>query len=137
MFNRKPQVEYITPRVYKDWRNADHDLEVLGIRMDQARKAMKKSKKPWAKAFWKTTYDRLFNKWCLTLKLKDTGLRQSTEEEDDSERYHWWERSEEIRTFNFGFFDRFYENIGLEHRLAESWARARDEKLQKARQGLA
>ena len=132
----KPLVEEVG-RV-KDWRDAGHDLEVLGIRLDKARAALNECEEgTWAHNFWATTVARLFNKWTLTLQLKDTGMRQIIEKHADLETYDWWEKSDEIRMASVPFLDRMFDNAGLDRRLDESWAKSKELKLEKARLGLA
>ena len=72
----KKKTEFVALGRVKDWRDSDHELEILGIRMDQALARAKESKSDWAQSFWYITFDRLFNKWTLTIKLKDAGMRQ-------------------------------------------------------------
>ena len=122
----------------KDWRDAGHELEVLGTRLDKARAALKECKPDtWAHDFWSTTTARLFNKWTLTLQLKDTGMRQIIKSKPAAESYDWWEKSEEIRMASLAVFDNLFHNAGLSSRLDESWARSKEIKLEKARIGLA
>ena len=122
----------------KDWRDAGHELEVLGIRLDKARAALKECKQnTWAHDFWATTVARLFTKWRLTLQLKDTGMRQIVEKHADLETYDWWEKSDEIRMAGNHMLENLFHNAGLSSRLDESWARSKEQKLEKARIGLA
>jgi len=131
------KTEFVALGRVKDWRDADHELEILGIRMDQALTAAKDSKSEWAQAFWYNTFDRLFNKWTLTVRLKDAGMRQLLEKTVDLERYDWWEKSEEVKMVGFDWFDWMYDNMGLNRGLDESWVKSKEIKLEKARQGLA
>jgi len=122
----------------KDWRDAGHDLEVLGIRLDKARAALNECKKgTWAHDFWATTVARLFTKWSLTLQLKDTGMRQIIEKHAELESYDWWEKSDEIRMVTIPGLENMFHNAGLSQRLDESWAKSKELKLEKARIGLA
>jgi hypothetical protein len=137
---RSKKIKTKTPLIgnIKDWRDSDHELEVIGNRLDQARAALKECKTPWARDFWATTADRLFTKWTLILQLKDTGMRQQGPSSFYSKiDYYWWEKSEEIKMVGFTWFEGLYENAGLQDRLGESWAKSKEQKLEKARQGLA
>jgi hypothetical protein len=133
----KKKTEFVALGRVKDWRDSDHELEILGIRMDYALARAKESKSDWAQSFWYTTFDRLFNKWTLTIKLKDAGMRQLLEPKEDLEKYDWWEPSEEVKLIGFNWFDEFYNNMGLQRGLEESWTKSKEIKLEKARQGLA
>lgn len=141
MFNKTKQ-DKIKPstEIVKDWRDAGHEIEVIGLRLDKARTALKSCKEgTWAYNYWNVTTQRLLNKWHLTIKLRDTGLKQIVGKEEDLERYDWWEPSEEVPGLNFGIavFDDWFYQMGLQARLEVSWAKAQEQKLQKARQGLA
>ena len=135
----KKKTEFVNIGDVKDWRNAGYEIEVLGHRLDKARTALKRCKpETWAYNYWHTTEQRILTKWKLTIQLKDTGLKQITEKRVDTARYDWWEKSEEIGGIGFiTWFDDFINNIGLQQRLGESWGRALEEKVQKARKGLA
>jgi hypothetical protein len=136
--SRKTNSEPTALAAIKDWRDAGHEIEALGTRLDQARTAAIAAKGSWAKNYWATTVERLFTRWQLMVQLKDTGLRQKGPESFYANiDYNWWERSEEIRMASVPFLDNMFDNAGLDRRLDESWARAREEKVQKARQGLA
>lgn len=134
----KKKTEYLNVGNIKDWRDAGYEIEVLGIRLDKARTALERCKKgTWAHDYWHTTEQRILTKWKLTIQLKDTGLKQITENRVNTVNYNWSERAEEIRMVGFTWFDDFINNIGLQQRLNESWGRALEEKVQKARKGLA
>jgi hypothetical protein len=51
--------------------------------------------------------------------------------------YDWWAKSEEIRMASISILDNMFYNAGQSARLDESWAKAQEQKLQKARLGLA
>ena len=122
----------------KDWRDAGHEIEALGSRLDAARLALKECKTEWARNFWATTADRLFTKWQLMVQLKDTGLRQKGPNSFYSSiDYYWWEKSEEIRMASLAVLDNLLHDANLSSRLDESWAKSKEEKLEKARLGLA
>jgi hypothetical protein len=139
MFKKKQnKIKYVGIGEVKDWRDAGHELEVIGNRLDYARTALANARGKWAKDFWTITVARLFTKWTLTLQLKDTGLRQQGPSSFYSKiDYDWWEKSEEIRMVGFTWFDHYFDNAGLSSKLDESWAKSKEIKLEKARQGLA
>ena len=130
------KTEYIS--VAKDWRDAGHEVEALGLRLDAARNALKECKAgTWAQTFWAQTADRLLIKWKLTVTMHAVGLKQQGPRDGVTRSYDWWETSEELRVTSFGFFDNWLNQIGLQTRLAESWAKSKEIKLEKARLGLA
>ena len=136
--SKKTKVKFVAIGEIKDWRDADHDLEVIGARLDQARAALAQCKTKWALDFWSTTVDRLYTKWDLILKLKDTGMRQNGP--DSFYRnidYYWYEKSDEIKLIGFTWFDHAFDSAGLQGKLNDSWAKSKEIKLEKARQGLA
>jgi hypothetical protein len=136
--SKKSKIKFVAIGEVKDWRDAGHDLEVIGNRLDYARTALKECKSDWGRNFWQTTVDRLYTKWSLILQLKDTGLRQQGPASFYNDiDYYWWEKSEEIRMIGFTWFESLYENAGLSSKLDESWAKSKEIKLEKARLGLA
>ena len=139
MFRSKKTKTNATPiGDIKDWRDAGHEIESLGLQLDNARQAAAKASTKWARDFWTTTSDRLFTKWSLMIQLKDTGLRQQGPSSIYSGiDYYWYEMSEEIKLVGFTWFDHLFDNAGLDRRLDESWAKSKESKLEKARQGLA
>jgi hypothetical protein len=137
---RKTNIEYIPIGAVKDWRDAEHEIEHIGTRLDQARTALARANTKWAKNYWATITDRLFKKWSLCVQLKDTGLRQQGPASIYSKiDYSWWEKSEEIPV-GIPLFDnisRMLMDAAGNTDLTRSWENAREEKLQKARLGLA
>lgn len=125
---------------YKDWSNAGYEVECLGYRLDNARAALSRTKKgTWACQHWRMVVDNLQERWKMTVKLKDCGLRQIRKEEQDNVGYDWWERPTEIRMLRIWPLTTFEER-GMEERiqagLQASWENRRNEIVQKARQGL-
>ena len=136
--SRKTSTEPAAIGAIKDWRDAGHEIEHLGVRLDAARDALKECKSKWAKDFWSTTVDRLFTKWQLMVKLRDTGLRQQGPASFYADiDYYWWEKSEEIRMASLAVFDNLLHDANLSSRLDESWDKSKEIKLEKARLGLA
>ena len=136
--SRKTNSEPTALAAIKDWRDAGHEIEALGTRLDQARTAAIAAKGSWAKNYWVTTVERLFTRWQLMVQLKDTGLRQKGPESFYANiDYDWWEKSDEIRMIGFTWMDNWFNDTGLSNRLDESWAKSKEQKLEKARLGLA
>ena len=136
--SKKTKTEVVPIGDIKDWRDAGHEIENLGVQLDNARNSLAEAKSPWAKNFWGTTVERLYTKWQLTIQLKDTGLKQKGPNSFYSKiDYDWWETSEEIKLVGFTWMDHWFDNAGLQDRLEESWAKSKELKLEKARLGLA
>jgi hypothetical protein len=138
--SKKPKIKYVGIGDIKDWRDAGPEIEHLGTRLDQARAALAEAKSKWAKDYWSITANRLYTKWIRTVQLKDTGLKQQGPNSFYSKiDYFWWEQSEEV-AMGIPLFDNLgrmmMDAVGNSN-LERSWEKARDEKLQKARQGLA
>ena len=145
--SRKTNTEYITPEFYKDWGNASHELEVLGRRLDAVRNTIKyleECEKPedhWAMIQWRQAEAIILRKWKHTLRLKETGLKQAGKvESGPTISYDWWEKSDEV-PMSFPILDaltRWIHDATVGNtNLDRAWEMAREEKLQKARQGLA
>ena len=142
--SRKTKTEYITPEFYKDWGNASYELESLGRRLDAVRQSLSYLKdKPddhWAVVQWRQAEAIILRKWKHTARLKETGLRQAGKIETGPKiSYDWWEGSEEP-TMHFPVLDavsRWIQDSAGNSNLDRAWEMAKEEKLQKARQGLA
>jgi len=135
--SKKTKTEFLAIGDVKDWRDAGAEIEALGNRLDAARQAAAKATGPWARDYWTTTHDRLFNKWSLMIQLKDTGLKQKGTTGKITIDYHWWENSDEIKMIGFTWFDHCFESTGLQGRLNDSWAKSKEQSFQKARIGQA
>ena len=136
--SKKTKTEPASIGKVKDWRDAGHEIESLGLQLDHARQSLAQAKSKWARDYWSTTVDRLFTKWSLMIQLKDTGLRQQGPSSIYSKiDYDWWEPSEEIKMVGFTWFDHYFDNAGLQGKLNDSWAKSKELSFQKARQGLA
>lgn len=143
LLKRKTKTEYITPEFYKDWGNANQELESLGRRLDATRSAIARLESwevpanHWALRRWRENEAILLRKWKHTLRLKDTGLRQKQLWDSGPKiDYDWWEKHDGIGGHLFPFLG-IFDNWTNQTDLSASWAKAMEEKLQKARQGLA
>lgn len=133
--------EAVAPAFYKDWSNTSHELECLGKRLDAVRGILsgyktKRQKASWSYTHWSQVEAIVLRKWQQTLRLKDTGLRQAGKVDTGPViDYDWWEGSDEVA---MGLpMPAFIANLYTHSDLDWSWAKAQEEKLQKARQGLA
>ena len=136
--SKKTNTEFVPIGVVKDWRDAGAEIEQLGNRLDAARVRADKATSKWAKNYWTTTYNRLFNRWQLMIQLKDTGLRQTGVKGKTLIDYDWFEQSDEVaHMFDLAIFDNLFDSAGLDRRLEESWLRSKELSFQRARQGQA
>ena len=140
--SKKVKTEYVTPQFYKDWAQADAEIEALGRRLDAVRNTIadieqRGIEESWALRHWREVEDVVLRKWKHTVMLKQSGLRQvgATREGPEID-YNWWEGHDGIGGVMFPWMDVF-NNWFNQPDLTRSWEMARDEKLQKARQGLA
>jgi hypothetical protein len=142
--SRKTKTEYIVPSFYKDWGNASYELECLGRRLDATRQAINylkdKPENHWALRQWRENEAILLRRWKHTIRLKETGLRQIQNYDSGPKiSYDWWENAEEV-PMTMPLLDNISRWI-MEYtgntNLDRAWAIAQEEKLQKARQGLA
>lgn len=141
--NRKKQTEWLSPAEFKDYRDSWPEIETLGHRLDGVRRAVKRAKPgTWAHTQWTIVEANLFKKWKLMVALHQSGLRQQgpSTSAKFSINYDWWEGSDEIG-LNIPFFDGISrwvnDRFGFSDRsLDRAWEMARNEFIQKARQGL-
>lgn len=140
--SKKVKTEYVTPQFYKDWAQADAEIESLGRRLDAVRGILsdlmqREEEDSWAIRHWTEVEAIVLRKWKHTIRLKETGLRQvGATREGPNIDYDWWEGHDGINGPMFPFMGIF--NNWINHSdLNVSWEKAREEKLQKARLGLA
>ena len=139
--SKKVKVEYITPEFYKDWGNAAYELKCLEHRLDAVRTALSECKPDsWAYNHWAEAEAVLLRKWKHTVRLKDVGLRQTNKVDmGPAIDYDWWEGSEEV-AMRFPLLDGITNWITdrvSSPNLERAWWMAIEQKVQKARQGLA
>ena len=129
------------PTFTKDWRDAGPEIERLGQRLDAARGAAASAKEDsWAKNFWSTQSEVLFRKWTHAVRLHEVGMRQQGKVNPGvSIQYDWWEPSDEV-SMRFPLLDGitawFTDKVSSPN-LDRAWEMAINEKVQKARLGLA
>jgi hypothetical protein len=121
----------------KDFRDAGPEIERLGQQIDNARSAAEDARAEWAKTFWQTTEDRLLKRWQQTIVLRDASMSQQTRYSGFTIDYEWFESSQEPAGAMPEWFDNLFYAAGVSRGLESTWANAKEEKLQKARQGLA
>ena len=140
---RKTKVEYVVPEFYKDWGNANYELETLGHRLDSVRRtieqleAWEKPENDWALRHWREAEAVILRKWKHTVRLKDTGLRQKSKLKEGPEiDYHWWEGDDGMGGPLFPWMN-FANNWFNHSDLSASWDKAIQNRLEMARKGLA
>lgn len=135
--SKKTNTEFVAlnPNV-KDWKDCQPELESMGARLDSVRKALAGCKEgTWAHDHWTQVEAIVYRKWSMMIKLQQSGLRQVGPDRGFDIDYDWWEGSDEVADVLpvFGFINDWFNHSDLE----QSWANAKEQKLQKARQGLA
>ena len=59
----------------KSYRFFGEEMEVLGSRLDAARKAVNEAKTPWAKTYWHSVVERLLFQWKQLPALHDADAK--------------------------------------------------------------
>ena len=123
---------------YKDWRTAWPEVEALAQRLDVAREHLSMAKEgSWAAGYWGNVVDVLTRKWKLTVNLYQSGLRQKGGRKEAYKiDFDWFEGHDGLSGPMFPWMNVF-NNWFNQPSLERAWALAQEEKLQKARQGLA
>jgi hypothetical protein len=125
---------------YKDWSEAGDDLERIGKRLDVAREILEKSiPGTWADDYWKQVHDRLQRSWQQTISLMDIGLKQISPITANKIDRTWFENPTELGGVDFTVpvFRDMVDSHRIGVQLEKTWQNNLDEKIQKARQGLA
>jgi hypothetical protein len=144
--SRKTDKEYISlNESFKDWKDASPEIECLGRQLDAVRRTLdylkERPENHWAVIQWRQTEAILLRKWKMMVSLQSCGLRQMGPSRTIPIDYDWFEKSNEA-SVSLPFFDGIcywiQDRFGLPSgSLDRAWEMAREEKLQKARQGLA
>ena len=114
----------------KDYRYYQDEMEVLGQRLDAARRALASAKSPWAKNQWQHTLDRLLFQWQQLPILHDGGAQVTLIPRYDID-YDFYETGH--RNEGYGVTDRAYHKL-FRHdaNLDASWNAHREKRLAKA-----
>ena len=139
--SKKATTEFVSLYHTKDWAHSGAEIERLGRQLDAVRQSKKAAKRgSWAKKHWSQTEQILLRKWKQTIRLQHVGLRQAVLAKPGPDiDYSWWEPSYETAV-NIPLLDnltRWVVDKTESVNLTRAWEMAKEEKLQKARQGLA
>lgn len=114
----------------KSYRFVGEEMEVLGGRLDAARKSLAGAKSPWAKNYWQQTVERLLFQW-RQLPILHDGDAQITIIPRWTIAYDFYEHGH--KNEGTGVTDRIYESIfGTSSDLTPSWERNRERRLARA-----
>lgn len=115
----------------KSYRFYGDEAEVLGNRLDYARKMVTGAKNTWAKTYWSNNVERLLFLWRQLPVLHD-GDAQMTLIPRWTVDYEFYERAEEGGLYN-GISDRAYNAVFRNNvNLDASWEAHRAQRLAKA-----
>ena len=113
----------------KSYRFLGEEAEVLGNRLDHARKCATSAKTLWAKNYWQRNVERLLFQW-QQLPILHDGDAQMTIIPKWMVSYDFYERAEYT---GHGITDRAYDKLFRESaNLDESWHTHREARLAKA-----
>jgi hypothetical protein len=114
----------------KSYRFYGEEMEVLGQRLDAARKALAGAKSAWSKNYWQQNVDRLLFQW-QQLPILHDGDAKVTIIPRWTVGYDHWEGSDEIGTYDI--FERAMDTLwSSTPDLTASWERNREKRLAKA-----
>lgn len=114
----------------KSYRYFGEEMEVLGGRLDAARKALASAKSDWSKNYWHQAVERLLFQWRQLPALHD-GDANVTIIPKWSINYDFYERQQEYNLY--GVSDRIYDTVfrkGVD--LDASWEAHRAQRLARA-----
>lgn len=114
----------------KSYRFYGDEMEILGQRLDSARKSLAESKTPWAKTYWKSCVERLLFQWRQLPILHDADACVTIVPRWTVD-YNYYEKQQEGNLY--GVSDRMYDTIFRKSaNLDESWHAHREQRLAKA-----
>jgi hypothetical protein len=114
----------------KSYRFFGEEMEVLGQRLDAARKAVKEAKTPWAKTYWAAVVERLLFQWRQLPALHDGDAKVTIIPRwvVDYEYYELGHKNE-----GHGITDRAYNKVfNHDANLDASWENHRAARLARA-----
>ena len=114
----------------KSYRFLGEEAEVLGQRLDAARKALVEAKSPWSKTYWAAVVERLLFQWRQLPALHDADALVTIIPRWTVD-YNFYEKQEEYKLY--GFTDRAYDKLFRQNaNLEASWNNHRAQRLAKA-----
>ena len=114
----------------KSYRFLGEEAEILGSRLDAARKALEEAKSPWSKTYWAAVVERLLFQWKQLPVLHDADALVTIIPRWTVD-YNFYERQEEYKLY--GVADRAYDKLFKQNaNLEESWNNHRAARLAKA-----
>ena len=138
-FNKQPQLPAL-PRDISDWEPintfpTEYELDALGARLDWARKALSQTKEnTWARTYWTNTVGSLTRRWKRLMIECNAGVLRSRVPESWTIQNDWFET--DASGVTFGILWHWYSDHAgryeLEKGLETSWAKAQEERYQKA-----
>lgn len=115
----------------KSYRFLGEEAEVLGNRLDSARRALSTATTPWSKNYWSAVVERLLFQWRQLPVLHDSDALVTIIPRWTID-YNYYERQQEGPMYN-GVSDRIYNRV-FKHdaNLDASWNNHREKRLAKA-----
>ena len=114
----------------KSYRFYGEEMEVLGQRLDSARKSLAGAKSAWARNYWQQNVDRLLFQW-QQLPILHDGDAKVTIVPRWTVSYDHWEGSDEIGTYDI--LERAIDTLwSRTPDLTPSWERHREQRLARA-----
>jgi hypothetical protein len=114
----------------KSYRFYGEEMEVLGQRLDAARKMLAGAKSAWARNYWQQNVDRLLFQW-QQLPILHDGDAKVTIIPRWTVGYDYWEGAEEIGTYDI--LERMVDTLWTTTPdLTASWERNREKRLARA-----
>jgi hypothetical protein len=144
--SKKANTEWLNPNAWMDWKDAGHKVEATGRKLDAIRKLLSSKaikEGSWAHTHWTQQEQIMLRRWKLMVSLHQSGLRQAgAHHEHIKISYDWLEYdaysmpSLPIFSWIESKMDDMFYNLRRQDGLHRAWERARNEFIQKARQGL-
>ena len=114
----------------KSYRFFGDEMEILGNRLDHARKMVAGAKTKWAKQYWSNNVERLLFQW-QQLPILHDGDAQVTIIPRWTVDYNFYEKQQEGNLY--GITDRFYDHVFRKDAdLTASWEAHRAQRLSRA-----
>jgi hypothetical protein len=141
--NKEPEA-VILPKDLGDWEPknlypTEYEMDALGARLDSAQNALKHTKPDtWAYTYWTNTVNTLVRRWKRLMVEANVGVQRNLLPETWIVRQDWIEDDYglDIPTFRIPILESWGEEARLQESLNRSWAKAQEERYQKALTGF-
>jgi len=141
--NKEPEAVNL-PKDLPDWEPkvmypTEYEMDALGLRLDAARMTLSRTEpNTWARTYWTNTVNTLVRQWKRLMVETNIGVHRNLVPETWIVRKDWLETDEYGDNYGvmFHWWNERRARSEVQEGLERSWARAQEERYQKALTGF-